>query len=339
MNAETTDTQNTDTQISPATSTPSWDLDGVSYPLFPFDAPVTVRLPNGTVHRFKMWSLAAEKRREDLLKSIVVTSPAQIHGENPLDVKTDFTKSLLAYYELMIDEFGGVQLDGVDQNGTFFKALDLVDGKVNRQGKPARYVDMLSPAIRKAAAARLYSGKIEVEKPEVEDEGDVSDPFGSDDEFDMQKEIAKQEQAQQVYSLSLERTIIVRQSLGIEQVGNTGRFTEPTHVIRYFANDPEAEDFSRWEMKGQKGYAVGLKGGGQRAETYYNLDTVSKLFDKLITKIEGASLYGQAIDIPAISSDQSANKQRDALLALVPLQIKKNVVVQIFREANSMGNV
>lgn len=337
MNADNTDTLDIATNNSPATSAPSWELDGVSYPLFPFDEPCTVKLPNGTVHRFKMWSLAAEKRREDLLKSIVVTSPAQIHGENPLDVKTDFTKSLLAYYELMIDDFGGVKLDGIDQNGTYFKALDLVDGKVNRQGKPARYVDMLSPAIRKAAAARLYSGKIEVEKPDTEDESELSDPFGSDEEFDMAKEIARQEAAQQTYSLSLERTIIVRQSLGIEQIGNTGRMTEPTHVIRYFANDPEAEDFSRWEMKGQKGYAISMKGGGQRAETYYNLDTVSKLFDKLINRIEGASLYGKPIDIPLI--DQSDNKQRDALLALVPLQIKKNVVVQIFREANSMGNV
>lgn len=316
-------------ETEPAT----WEFEGNTYPLFPFDKPCEVKLLNGTIHRFKLWTPAIEKKREDLLKSIVVSSPAVINGQNPMDVKTDATRSLLAYYDLMIDEVGGVTLNGFDQNGAFQKANKVIEGELTRKGTPARIVDMISPAVRRAAVQRLYSGKIEVEKPEAEEQEVDYDPFASTEDFDLQKEIDKQTSQQRVYTLAVDRSIVIRQQLGIEQLPS-GQFTEPTHFLRYHFNDPEGEDFSRWEMKAQKGFVIQTKGGGTRGESYYNLETLNALFDKLINKIEGASLNNVSIELPA---DRNSDL-RKAILAQVPLHIKKMTCVRVFQEAGELGN-
>lgn len=314
---------------------PTYEIDGQTYPCFPFDEPVTVKLLDGTVHKFKMWTDPIERQREDLLKSIVTTSPANVHGENPMDIKTDYTRSTLRYYSLMIEAIGGIQLpNGEQSNGSLIPANKIVEGVTLPNGQPAKVVDLLRVATRRTAASRLYGGKIEVEKPNVEDdEGIDYDPFDIDS-LDLTKEIEKSQSKQQIQILSLSRIVPVRQELGVEQLPS-GQFTKPTHVIRYSFLDPDGDDFSKWELKAQRGFAIQLRKGGTRAETYYNLDTINSLFNKLIDKIEGATIEGRIIDLPSKRDDE----MRLALLSKVPPLIKKNTIVQLFREANQLGNV
>lgn len=318
--------------MTEASSKPTWTFEDETFPLFPFDEPQQITLLNGTIHQFKPWSIPVERKRETALKSIVTTSPAVFNGENPVNVKTDFTRSSLLYYELMIDRIGGVSLDGVDQNGSFLDAHQVVEGQVRRDGKPARILDLVAPSIRKQAASRLYGGRYEVEKPDLEDEAPEYNPYEDEDEG-LLKSIEKQEKRQTVYALSLDRTIVVRQDIGIEQLAN-GSYTDPTHRIRYHFNDPDDKDFSKWELKAQEGFLLNRKDGGTTGESYYNLGTLASLFDKLINKVQGASLHGAPIELPEDRDDPA----RQALLAMVPYHCKKMSIVQVFREANILGN-
>lgn len=321
----------TDEQAAPDSGlTSTWELDGKTYPLFPFDQPCEIKLRNGTIHRFKPWNEQAEKRREDLLKSVIVTSPAVINGENPRDVKTDFTKSMLAYYDMMIDEIGGLEMEyeGFKITSDQFIKADRLIG-ANGRGQ-IKLKDLLPVSVRKAAGSRLYTGKIEIEKPDVEDEEIDFDPFNIDD-IDISKTIEIAERKRSVYVLSMDRDIVARQELGIELLKN-GQLTDPTHVMRYHFNEPDGSDFSTWEMKSARGFAINLQKGGMRAERFYNLNTIRSLFDKLIRSIEGASLDGKPVALP------EDEKQREAVLARVPLQIKKQTMVALFTEAENLGN-
>lgn len=306
----------------------TWTFKGVELPLYAFDVKPVITLPNGSVHYFRMWDEVTEKKREDLLKSIIVTSPAVINGENPRDVKTDFTRSLLAYYEMMIERIGGIALDG-DTGGTY-DAKQVTD-TVLPNGKQARVMDLLPAPIRKAAAARLYGGNIEIERDEDEDIAPDFDPFAEIP--DIQVEVKRAEDRREVYRLNAERVYVIKHELGVETLRN-GQRTKPTHVIRYHFREPDGEHFSRWEMKGSKGFALSLPKGGTRAETFYNLETLKQLFDALIERIEGASLNGQPIELP---SDRQS-EHRKAILAQVPLAIKKLTVATLFQEMSNLGN-
>lgn len=314
-----------------------WELEGNEYPLFAFDEKQVVVLPNGTSHHFKMWDDATEKKREDLCKTVVITSPHLINGENPVDAKSDLTRSMIAYYAMMIEGVSGVELDG-HKPDEVLNAQEVVEGailpnsisKKYPNGQPARILDFVGVPVRKAAAGRLYGGKIDVEKPDVEfDEPDDFDPFA---EPDITEEIKKAEKKKTLYRLTLNRDVIVRQELGIENVG--GRPGDPTHVIRYHFKEPDGNEFSRWELKGYRGFAVPLPKGGERAERYYNLDALRLLFNSLIERIEGASLNGKPIDLPSDRNDE----RRIAMLEQVPLSIKKNTVAVLFRELGNLGN-
>lgn len=302
---------------------------GVEYPLFPFDEPVTITLPNGTSHHFRLWDEVTEKRREDLLKTIVITSPAVIDGENPRDAKTDYTRATLRYYDMMIESISGVVLNGNNPEDKL-SAHQVIKDRLNEEGKPLRILDMVGVPVRKAAAGRLYGGKIEVERPHDDDEETTftGDPFE-----DITEAVEEAEKPKTVYSLTLSRDIVIRQELGIERL-RSGVTTEPKNVIRYHFREPQGNDFSKWELKAYRGYAVSRPKGGERAERYYNLETVKNLFDSLIEKIEGASINGRPIGLVSDRDD----KHRVALLAMVPLSIKKITVATLFQELSNLGN-
>lgn len=310
--------------------TKTWKTEsGVEYPLFAFDEPPVVRLPNGTEHYFRMWDEATEKRREDLMKTVIISSPAVVNGENPRDVKTDFSRAAVWYYDAMIERVAGVAYNGNDPS-TVLEASTTTGEKLPN-GKEATIRDLIGVAIKKAASLRLYGGKVEVERPAEAEEDFEGDPF---DEDDIQRRVETAEAAKQVYSLTLERTIVIRQELGVEMIHGTGRTTDPTHVIRYHFREPSGDEFSRWELKGYRGYSVGMRNGGERSERFYNLETVRQLFDALIERIDGASAGGSEITLP---SDRNS-KQREALLAAIPLSVKKLTVATLFAEMNSLGN-
>lgn len=322
-----------------AQTTPTWKMDGgQEYPLFPFDEPPVVKLPNGTTHYFRMWDEVTEKRREDLLKTVIITSPAIINGENPRQVNTDFTRSALAYYDMMVTHISGVSFNGnkpEDKLDVKESTGETVPGSISEkypEGKPATILDYIGVPIKRAAALRIYGGKIEVEGlDEEEDEDFDGDPFA---ELDIQKQVDKAEARREIYQLTLDRTIRIRQELGVEEIKGTGRTTEPTHVIRYHFTEPDPDQFSRWEMKGSQGYSVGLKKGGERRETRYNLDTVASLFDALIDRIEGASIGGAELNVPTDRNDP----RRATVLAQVPLPIKKLMIGRLFAEMQNLGN-
>ena len=141
-----------------ATNKPTWNFEGKEYPLFPFDEPQIITLQNGTTHYFRLWDSVTEKKKEDLMKTVVITSPAIINNEQPRDTKTDYTKGLLHYYDMMIERVSGVALNG-ESPDTVFDVNQETDIPLG-EGK-ARIKDLISVPIRKAAAARLYSGKVE----------------------------------------------------------------------------------------------------------------------------------------------------------------------------------
>lgn len=326
-------TENTET-----TPSPSWDYNGVTYPLFAYDQPAIVKLPNGTEHAFRLWDEVTEKKREDLLKTVVITSPHLLNGEAPRDIKTDFTRSQIAYYSMMIDKVRGVNnlgsdvTDWTDANATTGEFLETT----TKGGQPieARIQDYIGAPIKKAAASRLYGGKIELEKPDPEEtEDDIdADPFSDEEASDIQEKLDKAEAQKELYKLTLNRIHIISQKLGIETV--QGRESAPTNWMRYHFREPSGDEFSVWELKGYRGFSVSLAKGGEKSERYYNLETVKRLFNRLIERIEGASIGGMPVELPSDRNDPT----RIALLEKVPLSIKKLTVATLFAEMANLGN-
>jgi hypothetical protein len=306
----------------------SWNFEGKEYPLFPFDVPQTIKLQNGTTHFFRMWDEVTEKKKEDLMKTVIITSPAIINNEQPRDSKTDYTKGLLAYYDMMAERVSGVALNG-EPPDTIFNVKDETEIEMS-DGHKARILDLVSVPVKKAAASRLYGGKVEAERPEEEEEVFEGDPFA---EADISAAVDKAENRKEVYKLSLNRQVVIRHEIGIEQMRN-GRMTDATHLMRHHFNEPDAKAFSKWELTAFRGYSVSRPKGGDRSERFYNLDAINSLYNMLIDRIEGASISGNAIDLPSELDDPA----RVALLKKVPLAIKKYTVGSLFSEMNNLGN-
>jgi hypothetical protein len=93
------------------------------------------------VHNFRQWTEQIEKQKENLMRMVVLTNPAVLNGENPYDVKTDYTRAILRYYDLMIDTVSGVALNGNDPNVPL-NAQDVVDGKFNEKGNRSAFMTL-----------------------------------------------------------------------------------------------------------------------------------------------------------------------------------------------------
>ncbi len=314
------------TSQSPKAEQPkTFNYKGVDYPLFAFDEPPVVRLPNGTVHHFRMWDEVTEKKKEDFMKTVVLTSAAIINGESPTDSKTDYTRATLWYYQAMIKQIEGVQLNGNDPS----VPLDA-HATVEIDGGSAKVFELIGVPERRAAAGRIYGGKIELVRPDEDDEVDID----LDDPFDnITETVAASEKPREIYKLSLNRSFEVRQEIGVE-VQRNGQTTDPTEVIIYRFREPNGEDFSKWELKAFRGFAVKLNKGGEKGERFVNLEPLKQLFDTLIDNIDGASLNGKPIELSADRSDP----QRIAILAQIPIACKKNTIVRLFAELGKMGN-
>lgn len=298
---------------------------GKQYPLYPFDEPQTVVMANGTIHNFRKWDKNVEVQRENRLKTVIISSAAVIHGENPRDIKSDITRSMLYYYGEMIESFSGVKLPN---NGGSITPDTVVDAKMDINGRPA--IDYLSIILKREAAKRLYTGKITIERPGEEDEPET-DPFSFDD--DISEAVKEAEKPKTVYSLTLDRQIIMRQEFGVELL-SSGQTTPPRNVVKHYLREPDGDEMGKWETKSWQGYAIPRKGGGSRAERFYNLDIVSWFYDTLIDKIEGASIGGKPVDLPR---DRN-NEHRKILLAQVPILIKKSILMSFVGELETVGN-
>jgi hypothetical protein len=279
--------------------------------LFPFDVAPVVTLKDNTVHKFRLPTREDEQRREDRMKSIIITSPARINGQNPKQSTTDYSKSEISYYEDLIEEITGIALDEGGDPTKPLQANMVVDEVLDTKGKPVPITigEMVPTKHKRAAAARIYGGKIEVVKPDA----------------DAEENAVEGEAPKQLLVIRSQRFITVRHDLGSEQQDD-GTMSDPTHTVFYVFREPQAKQLSHWETKCFNGFTINLKGGGTREERTFNLTAVESLFDSLIERVEGASIGGQPIDV-RIPEHKAA----------IPLSLKKTTVALMMGEV--MGDV
>jgi hypothetical protein len=279
--------------------------------LFPFDEPPVITLRDGTVHRFRLPTRDVEQRREDRMKSIIITSPARINGQNPRQSTTDYSKSEIGYYEDLIEEISGFALSEGDDPDKPLQANLVVDETYDENNKPLSITvgDMVPTKHKRAAAGRIYGGKIEVEKP---GEADAENAVEGEAE-------------KQVLVIRNQRFITVRHDLGSEQQDD-GTMSKPTHTVKHVFREPQAKHLSQWETKCFNGFSINLKGGGTREERTFNLGAVEALYDSLIERVEGAALGGTPVDV-RIPEHKAG----------IPLSIKKTAVALLMGEV--MGDV
>lgn len=282
--------------------------------LFPFDSPPTVTLKDGTVHRFRMPDRKAEQRREDRMKSIIITSPAKINGQNPRQSTTDYSRAEIGYYEDLIEEIQGFALNEGDDPNAALQANQVIDeafDEEKKQNVPVTIGDIIPTQHKRAAAQRIFGGKIEVEKPDR----------------DAAENAVEGEAPKTLMTLRTERKYTVRHDFGVEQKDD-GTFSDPTHQVYYVFNEPKAKHLSAWETKCFNGFTISLNTGGSREERTFNLDAVEKLFDSLIDEINGANLNGQPINV----RDPKQKSQ-------VPISLKKTTVALLMGEVTGdVGN-
>lgn len=282
--------------------------------LFPFDKAPTVALKDGTTHNFRIPNKQDEQRREDRMKSVIITSPARINGQNPKQSTTDYSKAEIGYYEDLIESLQGFALNEGDDPTVPLQANTVID-EVYDEKKKANVAVTIGDAVptkhKRAAAARIYGGKIEVYKPEK-----------------AEKENAVEGEAKtQILVLRAQRLITIRHQVGSEQLDD-GTFSKPTNEIFYVFREPQAKHLSQWETKCFNGFTIPLGNGGQREERTFNLEAVENLFDSLIDEVRGASVDGHAINV-----------REPQQLARVPLSLKKTTVAILMGEVTGdVGN-
>lgn len=310
---ETTPNETTTAYAATATAAenPSQQIQRKGAELFPFDVPPVITLKDGTVHHFRLPTRQDEQRREDRMKSVIITSPARINGQNPRQSTTDYSKAEIAYYEDLIEGVQGFPLTEGAEPNQLLQANQVVDTAYDEAKKKDVEVtigDLVPTKHKRAAASRIFSGKIEVEKPKTENavEGDAPKPL---------------------LVLRAQRKIVVVQQVGVEQ-NDDGTFSDPTHTIRYVFNEPQAKHLSAWETKCFNGFTVPLGNGGSREERTFNLEAVENLFDSLIDDVQGAALGGQPINV-----------REPAQKARVPLSLKKTTTALMMSEVTGdVGN-
>lgn len=281
--------------------------------LYPFDREPFVELKDGTKFKFRLPTKEDEQRREDRMKTVITTLPGRINGQNPKQTTTDYSRSELGYFDDLIEEVTGFALVEGDDPATTLQA-NLVVGneysdKLKRQAE-VTVGDKVPTKHKRAAAARIYGGRIDVEKP---------------DERDPDNEVEGDEKPQQVLVIRSQRFITVLFKAGVEQQDD-GTFSEPTHVVKYVFKEPQSRHLSAWETKCFNGQTINLNKGGTREERTFNLTAVENLFDSLIEKVEGASLDNAEIDVRI-----PEHKAR------IPLSQKKNTLALCMGEV--MGDV
>jgi len=281
--------------------------------LFPFDRPPVVTLKDGTIHSFRLPTREDEQKREDRMKSVIITSPARINGQNPKQSTTDYSKAEIGYYEDLIEEITGFVLSEGDNPAEPIQANKVIDERTDEKGKQVNVTvgDLVPTKHKRAAAARIYGGKIAVDKPDAVDKENA----------------VEGEEPKAMLMIRAQRMITVKHDVGSEQQDD-GTMSEPTARVLYVFREPQAKHLSQWETKCFNGFSYGLNGGGTREERTFNLKATEALFDSLIESVEGASLDGQPVDVRI-----PEHKAR------IPLSLKKTTVTLMMGEVMAdVGN-
>lgn len=281
--------------------------DNAELPLFNFMADPVITLRNGTKHFFIRPTDLHEKTKENLMKTLILTSAAKVNGQNPRKIKTDYSKALVKYYFDTIKSVLGYRVD-VDGDPTVMVDARAVVGEIEKDNgskRPKLLCEMIPTSHQKAAAERIFGGKIDIVKPETKD-GE-----------------------KEVVVLNSRRRIHVTQEVGVESKDD-GTLTKPTHVINYYFVEPNPKHLSKWEMTCIGGFSLNLPDGGSKEERVYLLGPCVELFDAMIDEITGAAVddNGTVCDI-----------KNSEHLASVHKSIKKLIIAQVMNDqTNNAGN-
>jgi len=248
------------------------DFDPANLPPVDFATPPHVVLKDGTEFDFKIPDLASERRGDNLRKTLILTSPARVNGFNPTQETTDYATADWRYFVDNLEKVRGFKLTADGDASATLNARDVVRTDTGKDGKPHQItVAQLIPVKHaRAAVARMYGGKIEVEKPETDEA--------------------------RILVLNEVRYIVVKQEFGVEQ-NDDGTFSNPTNIGRYIFREPTSKELSFWQTKCFLGYKIPIKGGGAREERYFNTDKTVELFDKLIERVEGCVYNGAPVNV------------------------------------------
>lgn len=244
-------------------SDPLFD-DEDALPAFDFSLPQTITLKDGSEFKFKIPDLQSETRADNLRKTLIITSPAKVNGFNPTQETTDYATADMRYFIDNCEQFRGLAFNRGDDPTVWTDAKRVI--RHEKRGTKTRAITaahIFPVKWARAATARLYGGKIEVEKAEGKE-----------------KEIKVVNEA---------RFITVKQEFGVEQ-NDDGSFTRPTNIVRYKFREPVAGDLTFWQTKCFLGSKIPLKGGGSREERFFNTEKVAELFDMLIESVSGGAL-------------------------------------------------
>jgi hypothetical protein len=251
------------------------DAEIVDYPAFDFAVAPVIKLKDGTEFHFKIPDLDSERRADNLRKTLIITSPAKVNGFNPTQETTDYATADVRYFLDNLVSFKGLKLNRTDADDMLSVLQDAKKVVRNERGRDNKVraitAAMLVPVKHaRAAAGRIFGGKIEVEKPDTD--------------------------ADRIIVLNEVRFVTVKQEFGVEQ-NDDGSFSLPTNVVRYIFREPSTRDLSFWQTKCFLGYKIPIKGGGSREERFFNTDKTVELFDMLIERIEGGALTGVPVDV------------------------------------------
>lgn len=276
------------------------DYDESELELFPFDKPRVITLRNGTVHEFVIPTLLQEKRRVGIQRTIINTSPAVVNGQNPRQILVDYSKSRLAYYQDTVSKIKGYRFGSEFPDPEQWLDARKVIGQQslpNGKEKPILLASKIPVKHQRAAAERLYGGKLEIVKPKLKEGEKV------------------------VHDLNTRVRIHVKQEFGIEQLDN-GDFTAPDHVVHYFLNEPNSNHLSKWEMQCFSGQTLNNPKGGSTETRVYNIEECAKLFDSMIDEITGGSVFdGDPVDV-----------RNTTHLPLIPWAIKMDVISLVMND-------
>lgn len=277
---------------------------------FPFDEPRTIKLKNGTVHSFTIPTLNQEKRKEGIQRTIIITSPAIVNGQNPRQVKVDFSKSQIAYYQDVIKEVTGYAFDEGDDPTAILDAQkiireDPIEG--TDRFRKVKLASLIPVTHQRAAIGRLYGGKIEIVKPELK-EGE-----------------------KEIVVLNARRYIKVKQEFGIEQ-NDDGTFTDPENRLFYRFREAGSNDLSKWEVNCFAGHTLNNPKGGSKEERTYDVDACVRLFDSMIDDITGGTVeevfQGELTRVPI-------DVKNSEHLAKVPESIKTQLIAFVMNDVTT----
>lgn len=276
------------------------EFEETELPDFDFAEPVRIELKDGTACVFRIPDMGSEQRADSLRETTTITSPTKINGQHPTQDSTDHAKADIRYFLDNAERLENFAFNEGDEAQNF-NARDVV--RTEKHGSRTvnvTYAHLVPIKHKRAFVARLYGGKVEVEKPKAKEN--------------------------EVVALNAVRSVTIKQELGVEQTKD-GKLTKPKNRIRYFFKEPISNHLGKWS-RCWNGYKVAIKGGGSKSVSSFKTEAVCELFDLLIDNVTGAKFKGEKLDV-----------KNSAHLAGIPSGVKRNMVAIAMQEfTGDVGN-